>query len=168
MRSSDLRAYWRILNINNRQKKHTVDAISHDLFVEHFEKLGNIPEEELHTFDNETDIFVHDDLENDISVDEVLKCIKKLKNNKSCGYDGILNEFLKTSSSKLLIAVTTLFNIVLQTGKIPHAWSIGYISPIYKGKGEENDPDNYRGITVLSCFGKLFTSVINDRIHSFF
>ena len=97
-----------------------------------------------------------------------MKCIKKLKNNKSCGYDGILNEFLKTSSSKLLIAVTTLFNIVLQTDKIPHAWSIGYISPIYKGKGEENDPDNYRGITVLSCFGKLFTSVINDRIHSFF
>ena len=30
-----------------------------------------------------------------------------------------------------------------------------------------NDPDNYRGITVLSCFGKLFTSVINDRIYSF-
>ena len=160
LRSSDPRAYWRILNINNRQKKHTVDAISHDLFAENFEKLGNIPEEELHTFDNETDIFVHDD----ISADEVLKCIKKLKNNKSCGYDGILNELLKTSS-KLLKAVTTLFNIALQTGKIPHAWSIGY-SPIYKEKGKVNDPHNYRGITVLSCFGKLFTSVINDRTHS--
>ena len=134
--SSDPRAYWRILNSNNRQKKHTVDAISHDLFVEHFEKLGNIPEEELlHTFDNETDIFVHGDLENDITADEVLKCIKKLENNQSCGYDGILNEFLKTSS-KLLTEVTTLFNIVLQTGKIPHAWSIGYICPIYKGKGK--------------------------------
>ena len=60
-----------------------------------------------------------------------------------------------------------LFNIVRQTGKIPHAWSIGYISPIYKGKGQVNDPDNYRGITVPSCFGKLFTSVINGRIHSF-
>ena len=95
LRSSDPRACWRILNSNNRQKKHTVDAISHDLFVEHFEKLGNIPEEELHTFDNETDVFVHDDLENDISADEVLKCINKLKNNKSCGYDGILNEFPK-------------------------------------------------------------------------
>ena len=87
-------------------------------------------------------MIVHDDLENDISAHEVLKCIKKLKNYKSCGYDGIFNEFLKTSSSKLLIAVTTLFNIVLQTGKIPHAWSIGYISPIYKGKGKVNDPDN--------------------------
>ena len=132
------------MNSDNCQKKHNVDVISHDLFVEHFEKLGNIPEEELlYTFDNETDIFVHDDLENNISADEVCKCIKKLKNNKSCGYDGILNEFLKTSS-KLLIAVTTLFNIVLQTGKIPHAWSIGYISAIYKGKGKVNDPDNYR------------------------
>ena len=30
-----------------------------------------------------------------------------------------------------------------------------------------NDPDNYRGITGLSCFGKFFNSVINDRIHSF-
>ena len=60
LRSSHPRAYWRILNSNNRQKKHTVDAISHDLFVEHFEKLGNIPEEELlHTFDNETDIYIY-------------------------------------------------------------------------------------------------------------
>ena len=82
LRFSDLPAYWRILNSINVQKKHTVDAISHDLFAEHFEKLGNIPEEELHTFDNETDIFVHDDLENDISADEVLKCTKKLKNKK--------------------------------------------------------------------------------------
>ena len=54
------------MNSDNHQKKHVVDAISHN----HFEKLGNIPEEELfHTFDNETDIFVHDDLENDISAD---------------------------------------------------------------------------------------------------
>ena len=58
-----------------------VDAISHDLFVEHFQKLGNM------NFHLITKLFVHDDLENDISADEVLKCIKKLKNNKSCGYD---------------------------------------------------------------------------------
>ncbi len=57
-----------------------------------------------------------------------------------------------------------LLNIVLQTGKTSHAWSIGYINPIYKGKGKVNDPDNYMGRTVLSCFGELFT---NDRIHSF-
>ena len=58
LRSSDPRAYCKILNSDNREKMHIVDAISHDLFVGHFEKLGNIPEKELlHTFDEEYDIF---------------------------------------------------------------------------------------------------------------
>ena len=36
--------------------------------------------------------------------------------------------------------------------------------PLYKDKGSLNDPDNYRGITLLSCVGKLFTAVLNDRV----
>jgi hypothetical protein len=40
------------------------------------------------------------------------------------------------------------------------SWAVGYISPIYKGNGDVQDPDNYRGITILSCFGKLFTAVL--------
>ena len=43
-------------------------------------------------------------------------------------------EFLKTSSSKLLIAVTTLFNIVLQTGKIPHACLLAILVLFIKEK----------------------------------
>ena len=36
--------------------------------------------------------------------------------------------------------------------------------PLYKNKGSLNDPDNYRGITLLSCVGKLFTAVLNGRV----
>ena len=63
--------------------------------------------------------------------------------------------------------VTLLFNLVLITGKIPSSWAIGCITPLYKGKGSVDDPDNFRGITVLSCLGKLFTSVLNSRINTF-
>ena len=38
--------------------------------------------------------------------------------------------------------------------------------PIHK-KGDKMNPDNYRGITSLSCFGKLFTFIINDGITKF-
>ena len=62
---------------------------------------------------------------------------------------------------------TKLFDIVLNTGIVPKDWTIGIIHPIYKNKGCKNDPLKYRGITILSCFGKLFTSILNDRITTF-
>ena len=34
----------------------------------------------------------------------------------------------------------------------------------YIKKGEINDPNNFRGITLVSCFSKLFTSVLNQRL----
>ena len=43
-------------------------------------------------------------------------------------------------------------------------YSLGLIVPLYKGKGDNLDCDNYRGITLLSCIGKLFTSVLNNRL----
>ena len=59
------------------------------------------------------------------------------------------------------------FNLVLETGLIPSDWSIGMIKPLYKGRGSPESPDNYRGITLLSCVGKLFTAVLNERIVNF-
>ncbi|MEW8548205.1 MAG: reverse transcriptase family protein, partial [Candidatus Thiodiazotropha sp.] len=52
-------------------------------------------------------------------------------------------------------------------GLIPDAWLEGIICPIYKGKGDPAEPSNYRPITILSCFGKLFTAVLNMRLNNF-
>ena len=60
-----------------------------------------------------------------------------------------------------------LFNIVFGTGIVPSAWTEGCIIPIYKSKGSNSNPENYRPIILLSCKGKLFTSVINSRLQDF-
>ena len=44
---------------------------------------------------------------------------------------------------------------------------IGTIKPIYKNKGYIYDPKNYRPITIVSCLGKLFTSILNIRLNNF-
>ena len=114
------------------------------------------------------DTFNGDPILNDlITRDEIHSAIKNLKNNKSNGVDLILNEFLKHAETKLLDTFVLLFNVILLTGFIPEDWAIGVIKPIYKNKGASDDPNNYRGITILSCFAKLFTSVLNTRITKF-
>ncbi len=60
--------------------------------------------------------------------------------------------------------IVKIFNIVLESGLVPTSWSVGVIKPIFKNKGSIDDPDNYRGITLLSCLGKLFTNCINKRL----
>ena len=60
-----------------------------------------------------------------------------------------------------------LFNIILDTGAIPEVWTMGIIMPIYKNKGDPQNPDSYRGITLVSSLGKLFTSVLNSRLTKF-
>ena len=59
------------------------------------------------------------------------------------------------------------FNVILETGVIPTDWCIGVIQPIYKNKGCENNPDNHRGITLLTCMGKLCTSLLNNRLSNY-
>ena len=169
LRTTDPSRYWKIINGSKKDKQEEYDAISHEVFSKHFEKLGNVDEGELFdpTVVPEGRVTVNEKLNCIFTKKEVSDCMKRLKNNKACGFDGVLNEFLKSSNEKIVKCITLLFNIVLITGKIPDSWTVGYITPIYKGKGDKKDPDNYRGITVLSCFGKLFTSLINDRIYAF-
>ena len=45
----------------------------------------------------------------------------------------------------------------------PSRWATGMIHPIYK-KGDHGVSDNYRKITVMPCIGKLFESILNNRL----
>ncbi len=60
-----------------------------------------------------------------------------------------------------------MFNKILDTGVMPSEWSVGTIVPLYKNKGYIQDVSNYKGITLLSCMGKLFTSIINERLNEY-
>ena len=74
---------------------------------------------------------------------------------------------MKNSTPELTQIYCKIFNIVLYTGIIPENWTIGIIKPVYKNKGDTMEPDNFRGITLISCLGKLFTSTINFRLTFF-
>ena len=67
----------------------------------------------------------------------------------------------------MLPIYTSFFNIILDSGNILSDWTRGIIIPIYKNKGSKRDPANYRPITLLSCLGKRFTSILNKRLYKY-
>ena len=93
--------------------------------------------------------------------------MKKLKTEKSPFVDKIRNEMIKTSLESLMPDYIKLFNLILQSGKMPDIWCQGLITAIYKS-GDMSDPANYRGLCVSSCLGKLFSSILNQRLYLHF
>ena len=76
----------------------------------------------------------------------------------------MLNEFLKFGTNGLISYLQNLYNKMFEIGYFPESWSEGYIIPILK-KGDKEEPSNYRGITLLSTVGKLFTRILNNRLN---
>lgn len=106
-------------------------------------------------------------LNNEITESEILQAIGYLKNGKSTGIDNIRNEYIKSTVSLFLPIYYMLFNKILDEGRYPSSWLFGTILPLFKNKGERKSCNNYRGITLLSCFSKLFTSILNKRLNVF-
>ena len=92
-----------------------------------------------------------------------MKAISQLKTNKSGGPDKIVNEFFIHGKNIFTPTLCNLFNKIYEKGHFPENWSEGYVIPLHK-KGSINEVDNYRGITLLSTLGKLFTRVLNNRL----
>ena len=167
LKSSNPGEYW---NIINRGKRGTRSGkIPDKIIYEHFSELNKA---KSNPNNNSVVKQPQNANNNDIinipfTEGEITDHIKSLKNNKSPGVDHILNEFLKFCPKELIVVIVQFFNIILDSGKIPNEWTIGLIKPLYKNKGDINDINNYRGITLLSCIGKLFTSVLNTRLYSY-
>lgn len=62
----------------------------------------------------------------------------------------------------MLNIIVNFCHVILITGIVPTDWCLGVMKPLYKNKGSVDDPENYRGITLLSCIGKLFTAIVKD------
>jgi hypothetical protein len=54
---------------------------------------------------------------------------------------------------------------VVEKKVYPSIWNVVFLLPIFKS-GSYNDPNNYRGIAITSCIGKLFCILIYLKLYS--
>ena len=114
---------------------------------------------------NNWDIFTPD-INIPFTRSDLISSLKQLKNNKASSFDEISNEMLKTGGPILYEHLLKLFNKMFEFSVYPSMWKYDILNPIHKSD-EKNDPNNFRGISIASCFGKLFTTMLRNRLQSF-
>jgi hypothetical protein len=89
--------------------------------------------------------------------------LENMKLNKSSGYDGINANITKITAKEISKPLTHIFNLSFSSGIIPDNLKIALVTPIFKGN-EENRFENYRPISVLTCFSKLLEKLMVKRL----
>ena len=89
--------------------------------------------------------------------------MRSLKNKKSVGTDCIPAEFIKFCNDNFIQDICDVLNYCIESRQFPETWTEGLRSSIYKA-GDKLNPDNYRGVTVLPIFEKIFEIVVQRRL----
>lgn len=101
-----------------------------------------------------------------VTADEILDIIKKLKNNLSCGPDDIPDGIVKKCAVLLVAPLVNICNSSLISGKFPEQFKLAKVCPIFK-KGDKQNINNYRPISLLSTFSKILEKVMYNRLVRF-
>ena len=92
--------------------------------------------------------------------------IKKMKDNKAPGVDGIPPKLLKEIVEQISTPLSKLFNLSLEEGIVPSEWKEANITPLFK-KGSRNKPENYIPMSLISVICKLLETLIIDHMVEF-
>lgn len=100
----------------------------------------------------------------DCSSEEIQKIIAELVNGKS---SDIPIRVIKRSSKIISPLLEKHFNHLMKSGVFPDELKLGKITPIFK---KDNDEllENYRPVSTLPIFGKIFEKIIYERLYNFF
>lgn len=162
--------FWKELkSLGGTTKAQPSLRISLDEWFTHFRNVfseSEVPSNQQYTQ------FSSDNLSDDehvlntpIKKEEVIHAIHKLNNGKSGGTDGVVPEMLKAGGQPVILFLHKLFNKLFEAGLYPREWAKAIVVPVFK-KGDSNNTDNYRGISLLNIISKCYTSILNTRLYS--
>ncbi|KAL4103847.1 hypothetical protein QTP88_019182 [Uroleucon formosanum] len=97
------------------------------------------------------------------SKQEIAIQIKRLKNHKSPGEDGIQAEILKRIDEEAISRIHEVIELIWENVRLPKDWNTSLICPIHK-KNDPQDCKNYRGIALINVAYKILAYCILDRI----
>ena len=101
-----------------------------------------------------------------ISLFECKKHLKRLNKNKPLGPSNIPAWALKDCLNLLAEPLCFMINAFIEEGKFPEHLKQAHVIPIYK-KSDNEDPDNYRPISITSSLAKVFEQILREQMNEY-
>ena len=101
-----------------------------------------------------------------MSPNEVLKIIDNFHNKTSAGDDMISQKLLRNIKNEIVNSLTKLINMSIDEAVYPDILKVCKVIPVYKN-GNPQDINNYRPISLLSSFNKVFEKKIQIDLANF-
>lgn len=149
-----------IMHLNNIEAKTGVDICN--LFADHFESVYTTS---ICNSNNSSETYNSINIGSvQLTAEEIFNGLSSIDSKLGPGPDRISPHFIKYCAFYLVEPLKIIFNDSLRTGVFPTVWKESFITPIFKS-GDISDVKNYRPITKLSLFPKIFESLIVKKIH---
>lgn len=101
-----------------------------------------------------------------IDISEIRRIILNFKDDTAAGYDKITAKIIKSISELIITPLAYIYNLSLQNSIFPDNFKIAIIKPLFKG-GDHKTISNYRPISMLTNFSKIFEKIIKSRLISY-
>ena len=157
-----------ILDSNGNHKVDIKDIL--DTQVEFYSQLycnGQTSEKEqeifLNCIDKKLNVDDKEILDERISEHELLLALKKMKNNKTPGPDGIITEFYKIYWKELSQDLHEVFKSNFERNKLSQSQYLAAIRLIFK-KGQRENLKNWRPISLINTDVKILSKVLAERL----
>jgi len=150
-----------IRNKNREMAMNTKEKV--EIWKEYFDILLNTEEpRELIKKGNKEIGKVEVEVE-ELTIEDVKKAIRNLKNNKAAVTDGIHSELIKYRGNKLLNKIYELVRQIQEEERVCEEWKETIIVPIHK-RGDRDRCENYRGMALGNAAYKILSNIILGKI----
>jgi hypothetical protein len=100
-----------------------------------------------------------------ISPEELTEILKhKYKAAKSRGLSRLPPQLLKFLGEEGITSLAAFLNASAIDQKPPASWRTAKVVPLFKGKGDATNPENYRSIAIPPPLAKVFMATMNARL----
>jgi exonuclease III len=104
------------------------------------------------------------ELDDEPTVLEIVQAIKVMRSDAAPGKSGVIGKCLKHCSGEAITAIHEVITAYWRDEQVNPQWQIASLSIIYKGKGDQKNLNNHRGVALQDLMSRLLSSILSRRL----